>query len=112
MKLPFCEFVFKKFIFPAPSFPAKLKQPAGKAKKLRRVAARHHHAWYSGVCVHATVHTRWWRGVDITPPTVTLMVACEPTPPLTDNQWREIDGVARASKAKTAALPMTYSVLA
>jgi hypothetical protein len=44
MKLPFCEFVFKKFIFPAPSFPAKLKQPAGKAKKLRRVAARHHHA--------------------------------------------------------------------
>jgi hypothetical protein len=39
------------------------------------------------------------------------MVACPATPPLTNNQWREIGGMARTSKGEIAALPMAYSVL-
>jgi hypothetical protein len=40
MKLPFCKFVFKIFIFSTLPFPAKLKRSAGKAKKNRGVRPR------------------------------------------------------------------------
>jgi hypothetical protein len=73
MKLPSCKSCLPFFEFPAPCFPKKLNQPAGKAKTVA-CPCMPPHARYSGVWAHTAICSRLWRGTDGTPQTFELMV--------------------------------------
>jgi hypothetical protein len=71
-----------------------IESTSGKSKNiLRRAPTCDHHVQYSSAWAHAGMCTIRWRGADSTPLTAELMVACQSTAPLTNNQWHKIGGL-------------------